>query len=308
MRESLPTTLPAAFETDAVLPLQPQAPPWVEQALGNARIEELTDELAVRRYEHLALLTAEVPFADALDAGDLRAAVHRVYDALGAALRTLGHTAIRLWNYMPAPGDPMGHGLDRYMVFNEGRSAGYASWNGSQAPAGTSPATASGVGIDGNALVLHCLSSVEGGRSVENPRQISAWRYSRRYGPAPPRFSRATIAVIDGRPRLLIGGTASIVGEDSTHLGDIEGQTTETLKNLSALIGAARGEHGSRHALAHLRDLRVYLTRAQDAGFIRETLEARCPRLERLELAVSQLCRPELLVEIEGVADLTRPA
>ena len=48
--------------------------------------------------------------------------------------------------------------------------------------------------------------------------------------------------------RLLIGGTASIVGEDSTHVGDPAGQVEETVANLSALIAAATAATGDRAA------------------------------------------------------------
>jgi chorismate lyase / 3-hydroxybenzoate synthase len=140
---------------------------------------------------------------------------------------------------------------------------------------------------------------------VENPRQIPAWRYSARYGPRPPCFSRATIATVNGCRRLLIGGTVSIVGENSRHELDTEGQLEETLANLAALIGAARdfGESATT-SLARLIDLRVYIVRAEDAPMIASVLRARCPAAHHVEQTVARLCRPELLVEIEGIADI----
>ena len=277
--------MPHASATEAA-PLQPQPPAWVNDA-GD-----------------LALFTERIDEADRLGAADLRAAVTSLYTSLGGALERSGLAPIRLWNYMPDPGATMGPGLDRYMVFNAGRSDGYARWHQQSCAA---PPTASAVGIEGSPLVVHCLASPEPGRPVENPRQTSSWRYSDRYGPIPPRFSRATVATIGDRPQILIGGTASIVGEDTVHAGDIVAQTDETLRNLSALIAAACGHGDHTRALRQFRDARVYVAHARDVSAVEERLSRRLPDLARVEFAVARLCRPELLVEIEGLADLSQP-
>jgi enamine deaminase RidA (YjgF/YER057c/UK114 family) len=120
----------------------------------------------------------------------------------------------------------------------------------------------------------------------------------------PPCFSRATIATVAGRRLLLIGGTASIVGEDSQHRSDVEAQLAETLTNLEALIAAAHGDaEPSGSPLTQLIDLRAYIARAEDAPRIRAVLAERCPCAARIDLAIARVCRPELLVEIEGVAE-----
>ena len=125
-------------------------------------------------------------------------------------------------------------GLDRYMVFNAGRHDAYSDQCGALG-------TASAVGIKGSDLSIHCLALEEPGTPVENPRQTPAWQYSARYGPLPPCFSRATIVDLAGRRTLLIGGTASVVGEDSRHAGEFDAQVEETLLNLEALIRTADG-------------------------------------------------------------------
>jgi hypothetical protein len=129
--------------------------------------------------------------------------------------------------------------------------------------------------------------------------------------------------------RLLIGGTASIVGEDSRHVGDPARQVEETVGNLTALITAAKAAcdpggpggpggadgtcgldrvsslvHSEDDAIGRLSDVRVYVARAQDAALVRALVVARCPGIVRLEMTLSRICRPELLVEIEGVAAL----
>jgi chorismate lyase/3-hydroxybenzoate synthase len=120
-----------------------------------------------------------------------------------------------------------------------------------------------------------------------------------------PSFSRATIAAVGGRERLLIGGTASIVGEESVHIGNVEAQLDETLRNLAALIAAAQhGAEPPERSLARLRDIRVYIARERDADVIGDRLASRCAGVARIEMTAAPLCRPELLVEIEGLADL----
>ena len=174
-----------------------------------------------------------------------------------------------------------------------------------QRPAAARLGTASAVGIKGSDLSIHCLALEEPGTPVENPRQIPAWQYSARYGPLPPCFSRATIVDLAGRRTLLIGGTASVVGEDSRHAGQFDAQVEETLLNLEALIRAADGNDRDAGAPLHrLVDLRVYVTSAAHAERVRELLVNRCPRARTIAVALAQVCRRELLVEIEGVAEL----
>ncbi len=77
----------------------------------------------------------------------------------------------------------------------------------------------------------------EPGIALENPRQISAYKYPRQYGPTPPAFSRAMLVAPD---LLMISGTASIVGHASQHAGNVERQMTEIFSNLDSLLMRAR--------------------------------------------------------------------
>jgi chorismate lyase/3-hydroxybenzoate synthase len=276
----------------------------VDDALGSdARRHDPVGPVDIVAADPLALLATAVPGARGMSAEALRAHVSDAYIAIGHALTTLNRVPIRFWNFVPDPGEPMGDGLDRYMVFNAGRFNGYAQWLCASNEFGRLLPTASAVGIIGDDLVVYCLASDTRGTPVENPRQKPAYRYSQRYGPMPPCFARATIATVRGQQRLLVGGTASIVGEDSAHLDDVRAQLEETLRNLEALIDAATGRNESRGALARMLDLRVYVSRAEDAPSIHAELTAVCPRAARIELVIARVCRPELLLEIEGVAE-----
>jgi chorismate lyase / 3-hydroxybenzoate synthase len=303
-------------------PLIARPPLWVDHLLADAAP-------AVTAAGGVTITTA-TPFAQfhisignalAMSREELRARVTDAYIAIGEAISARQHHPIRFWNFVPTPGEELAPRIDRYMVFNSGRYDAYARWHGTARAFSHALATASAVGVQGNDLVIVCLASLTPGRPIENPRQTPSWQYSTRYGPKPPCFARATMVSHARERRLLIGGTASIVGEDSKHVGDPAGQVEETIANLSALIATARslGASGSGRAadatdamngvsagstddIKRLHDVRVYVARAQDAALVQRMVIARCPGMRRLEVTLSQICRPELLVEIEGIA------
>ena len=57
-------------------------------------------------------------------------------------------------------------------------------------------------------------------------------------------------------------------------------------------------------ALGAFTDVRVYIVRERDAALLRELVLARVRDTARVEFAQADLCRRELLVEIEGLAVL----
>ncbi len=241
-------------------------------------------------------------------ADSLESAVADGYEAIGDQLRNHSHHAIRLWNFVPDIHAHVRPGIDRYMVFNAGRFCGYERWYGSASEFGVSLAAASAVGTFDDTLRIYCLGAEIPGVALENPRQIPAYRYSARYGPRPPCFARATM--VDGL--MLTSGTASIRGEDSVHLGDVGSQLLETFENLRALLRAAGGRRGSispgAETLASFDELRVYVVRESDLTEIAAAVERSFPRSAHVEFVKAELCRPELLVEIEGVARLPDPS
>lgn len=237
-----------------------------------------------------SLATATVPDARSLGRAELHEATVQAYRRIEAGLRARGTVhPVRLWNHIPGIHDPMGDGLDRYMVFNAGRYEALSEWFGGRETFDTRVASASGVGHAGRDLAIHCLASDRPGRAVDNPRQVAPYRYSRKYGPLPPCFARATAI----GPLVLVGGTASIVGEASVHPGDLPRQTAETLTNLAVFA-----------ALDRYRDVRVYYPDPARLDELRGLLKDAFPGAGAVEWVRADLCRAELLVEIEGVAML----
>jgi chorismate lyase/3-hydroxybenzoate synthase len=152
------------------------------------------------------------------------------------------------------------------------------------------------------------LATDAAGAAVNNPRQVAPYHYSQRFGPLPPCFARATRVASSGL--LLVGGTASVRGEDSVHIDDLVSQCRETYVNLAALVSAAVGKKLTPSVklprlLSAFRDLRVYHSDRVHAREIEQSVRTSFPNLGRLEMLHADLCRAELLVEIEGIADLS---
>jgi enamine deaminase RidA (YjgF/YER057c/UK114 family) len=307
----IPTPLTHARDGYADFP----PPAWVADVLGlrhdASAVEAAGDglRLQVARGNGLALVTARVPDALASDAATFQQQVVGAYAAIRDALEQgdAPH-AVRSWNYVPGINDRMPDGRDRYMVFNAGRFEAFCDWYGGPQAFDRQVPTASGVGHPGEDLVIHCLAAERPGLAIANPRQVQPFHYSQRFGPLPPCFARATL-VRSPAPLLLVGGTASIRGEDSLHVLDFAGQMGETLANLAAMVHAATGRAGSFRAgdlapLRRYRELRVYLPDANRARAVTDMIANLFPSVRHIEMLHADLCRPELLVEIEGIAEL----
>lgn len=167
-----------------------------------------------------------------------------------------------------------------------------------------------GIGMSGGGLSVSCLGLQTDRDDVwlqplENPRQTSAFDYSKKFSPKSPLFSRAMAVKIGDHITTWISGTASILDSESVHRGDVEKQTHQTIDNIQALIS---GSNFQRHGLpgvdandTELAKIRVYVKRAEDYHACRAICEARLGDTPAI-YAVADVCRPELLVEIEGVA------
>lgn len=305
---SIPAVVnPSHSQHPSISPLEPSPPAWVQDLLRNesgalpAAIEA-GGLLEVVRREPFARISTRIANAASLDAAGLSNVVASRYAAIAAALATLRKHPIRFWNYVPGIVESVASGMDRYMAFNRGRHTAYQQAWGTGDEFERSVPAASGVGIEGADLVIDCLCSDVPGVSVENPRQVASWRYSRRYGPRPPCFARASVTVIRGRRMLLLAGTASIVGEESLHADDAQAQVGEILRNIEALI--ANAGRTRPDPLEQLTEVRIYVVHPDDIEMVERELRARTRPGIRIESAIARVCRPELLVEIEGVAAL----
>ncbi|GAA3926531.1 pteridine-dependent deoxygenase [Luteimonas lutimaris] len=204
---------------------------------------------------------------------------------------------LRVWNYLDAI--TLGEGdAERYREFCIGRARGLGSFDVHSLPA----ATAIGRCDDARVVQVYWLAARTPGTPVENPRQVSAYRYPRQYGPQQPSFARAMLPPPDSAMPLLLSGTASVVGHATAHEGELLAQLDETFNNFDALIGAARTRQPSLplHFGPGTR-LKVYVRDQADMAAVAEALDRRLGDTVPRVLLHAAICRRELAVEIDGV-------
>jgi enamine deaminase RidA (YjgF/YER057c/UK114 family) len=246
-----------------------------------------------------------------------------LFRQLGAALASAGsgfEDVIRTWFYLGAITQPAPEGQN-YFEFNRARSDAYRNvrfyrplLGGESAPAIFPVST--GIGMNGSGLLAGC-AALQTRRAdarlvqLENPQQTPAYAYHPRYSPNSPKFSRALTLVLGPHLTTWISGTASIVNAESRYPGDILRQTEQTIENIEQLLSpenfALHGLNGAKAGLHDLAKVRVYLKRPEDFFKCKAVCEGRFGAVPAI-YAIADVCRPELLVEIEGVAFSRYPA
>jgi enamine deaminase RidA (YjgF/YER057c/UK114 family) len=305
----------------------------VGQHKGEVEIERLGEQLVVARHNGIAW----VHCAQGISQGQNGSA----YDAATGAFQQVRllldragvrfDRVIRTWLYLGGITDAEGS-TGRYQEINRARADFYNNIaflpgkgdspifvdtkigtvpplatpgrNGRIYPAST------GIGTAGRGVMLSAIALATDRDDIlavplENPRQTAAYDYSSVYSPTSPKFSRAMALSCGKYGTIFISGTASIVGAETRHTGDVAAQTHETLDNIAALISEENlGRHGLPGlgtSLAGLGLVRVYIKRPEDYEKARAVCEKRLGDLPTI-YAVADVCRSDLLVEIEGVA------
>lgn len=207
------------------------------------------------------------------------------------------------------------YGAQRYQELNRARTDFFRDVAfGRRHRAERSPETiypaSTGIGTGGTNIAISCLALDSSRPDVfvlplENPQQTPACAYHARYSPQSPKFARA-MAVVQGHfICTLVSGTASIVNAKTVFPGDVVRQTEQTLDNIQRLIGpdnfAQHGMAGCGATLREIAKLRVYVKHPVHYERCSEVVERRLPNVPAIYLH-ADVCRPELLVEIEAVA------
>lgn len=210
----------------------------------------------------------------------------------------------RQWNYIPGI-TVLSDGSQNYQEFNDARSIFYASADWSNGyPAAT------GIGTSAGGVVVE-ICAIKGEQCanlpIDNPLQIAAHNYSQQVldGKVIEQLSERTTPKFE-RARLLgstvlISGTAAIKGERSNYSTDAVEQAAETMEIMDRLTSKENipvENNGSRYDL-----LRVYVKRESDIPAVRNYMQSHYPAAQKHYL-VADVCRPELLIEIEGVAHI----
>ncbi|MFU8814932.1 MAG: hypothetical protein ACNA7W_06285 [Pseudomonadales bacterium] len=294
--EVQPQSVPAA---DAAAP--GSAPLWVPlEPLHGDREYWLVDEpvaqgpmgaFEARQSGDLLALSAW----RSVTAAQIAGASRQLYlQALQAAAEAGFPHLARVWQYLPDINAGCGE-AERYKQFCAGRAAALGELQ--LDPGSLSAASALGCVAELPLQITFVASRVPV-QHLDNPRQTSAHRYPPRYGRAPPSFARASVL---GR-RLLISGTSAIVGHHSQHPGDVDKQLRCTMDNLLLLMDHACAETDARR-VENLH-ARVYLRHARHLQQVRDAMNADLPNLASAVYLRADICRSDLLVEVEATGAL----
>lgn len=288
----------------------------VGRGFDGVEIRRLSERMVVTSHDgvewvHLANITphtsAKAVYPRSLD----------VFDQMATGLAEYGYSinqVIRTWLYL---GDIVGPEADtqRYKELNRARTDFFRKcrFGGDLLPEGWQnpvyPAS-TGIGTNGRGFMASCVALATTRSDVklvplENPVQVSAFDYGQHYSPKSPKFARAMVVAVGDAATTLVSGTASITDSETQHIGDVAGQTHQTLDNIAALIGEENfQQHGMPGMGATLDDLalvRVYIKQQKDYLRTRAVCEERLGDVPTV-YAVADVCRPDLLVEIEGIA------
>lgn len=289
----------------------------VGQGHGQVEIERVSEQLVIARHNDLAWVHAAyaVPQTSSSNVYDQSVSAFQQLNGLLNRAGVSFEQVIRTWLYLGGIVDDDGPD-QRYKELNRARTDVYEpiQFLADRLPESRKhqrvfPAS-TGIGTDGRGISMSAIALATQRRDIiamplENPRQVAAYDYGAVYSPRSPKFSRAMALSCGEYASIFISGTASITHSETRHIGDAAAQTHETLDNIAALISE---ENLARHSLPGLGTtldslgiVRVYIKRQEDYAQTRAVCEQRLGELPTI-YAVADVCRPDLLVEIEGIA------
>ncbi len=222
---------------------------------------------------------------------DLESASENLYSEMLRFTAARGYPhLLRVWNYLSRINQGAGD-AERYRHFCAGRYSALSGEAGFERhlPAATAIGTADG------GLTILALAARQPGVQIENPRQLSAYRYPPVYGRRSPSFARATLAPWADGAQLLVSGTASIVGHATAHAGDAPAQLRQTSANLDALLN----QPGLKHLAFVPEQFTLYLRHADDLAALQPLLPEYFGEAP-LRVLGGDICRRELLLEVEA--------
>ncbi len=226
-------------------------------------------------------------------------AVRALYIELFALTKRIGYPTIcRLWHYIGNITGATADGLETYRDFCVGRALAFE-----EVPTGMPPASAVGSAYEGISV---CLLAARPGRltAIENPLQVPAFRYPREHGPKSPSFARAGYLEGERGGTLFLSGTASILGHETVHRGDLTGQLATTFANVEAVVherNLARHGVDAGFGLADFDRVTAYVRNADDLAAVDAACRDAFGPDTSVRLLRADLCRSDLLVEVEGV-------
>ncbi len=223
----------------------------------------------------------------------------------------LGFNAVfRQWNYVERIfelGQIDARPRQNYQLFNEVRGEYYSKYR-------TDPGfpAATGIGTDWNGVTIECMAVTCKTVAINNPVQLNAYQYGQEVLKGepqtsgkenqPPQFERARLLANDQEARLLISGTASIIGQETIGLNDVEAQTRVTIENIEHLASESNLKAHCPQ-LKVIPDkytyLRVYVKNQEDIPVVKAICRDYYGEVP-MAFIKADICRADLLVEIEA--------
>jgi len=216
---------------------------------------------------------------------------------------------VRQWNYIGNITD-FENGNQHYQLFNNSRSDFYKKVDFENGyPAAT------GISMSLNSIFVSVLAILPTSsttiHSIDNSLQIPAYKYSEsvlvdgktEQLKTTPKFERGKLVMHDDTGIFFVSGTAAIRNEKSMDADSAVLQTRQTIENINFLISNKNIEQytNEKNVYLSLNSIRVYVKRCEDYAAIKAEVEKAWPNVTAIYL-LAEVCRTELLVEIEGIA------
>lgn len=229
-------------------------------------------------------------------------------------LRLSFNQIVRQWNYVEQIFGFKETELQlrqNYQLFNEVRGDYYSRYlTAPDFPAAT------GIGVAHHGVSIECLA-VAGDEnlkiiSLSNPEQLDSYQYGQtvlkgkpkkhQTSNQPPQFERAKLMISRNQSRVFISGTASIAGQETIGLNDVEKQTRITIDHIELLTGRKNLKlHYPK--LTSVPDqyayVRVYVKNEADIPVVKAICRNHFGKVP-LSFVRADICREDLLVEIEA--------
>lgn len=233
-----------------------------------------------------------------------------LYQSIGISFNNI----VRQWNYVGeilSRENEDGRFRQHYQMFNEARSCYYGKFR-----TRTDFPAATGIGMLHRGICIDSFA-INGNNDlkiipISNPGQSESYKYEqsvlvgdpdkKMQQNQPPQFERAKLISLHDSSRIVISGTASIIGQDTIGIDDVEEQTRITIQNINRLFSEEnlRNHYPEITAIPDKYSyVRVYVKHPEDFEKVKVICAESFGNVP-INYVVADICRDNLLVEIEA--------